>query len=321
MAHFPMPFVVGLGRSGTTLLRMMLDAYEELAIPPEQGFIPRVSDLEAKKNPRRAFLRIVTGRLAWNDCGILVEDFETELEKMSSFSIPDGIRCFYRLYADRFDKSRYEDKTPPYRSHMRTIEGLLPEARFVHLIRDGRDVALSRRGLWFEKEESIEGLASRWDQTVRATREHGRTVSHYMESHYEDLVFDPEATLKKICRFVELDYDPGMLRYHEGASERLGELKTRYNPDGSIRVSADQQRAVLEGTTRPPTRPRSAGDENRWTGGKSPSSSGWPDLCYEISVTPLDRPEGRGRDLRRCAATAGAQRRRRSPASLRKASG
>lgn len=247
-----MPFIVGLGRSGTTLLRMMLDAHAELAIPPEQGFIPRVSEVDAKKNPRRAFFRVVTGRLAWNDCGIPAEAFEAELEKIPAFNVSEGIRCFYRLYADRFGKPRYGDKTPPYRSHMRMIERLLPEARFVHLVRDGRDVALSRRGLWFEKQEDIGGLASRWDETVRATREQGRSISHYTEVLYENLVGNPEGVLKEICEFVELDYDPGMLRYHEGAPERLGELKTRYNKDGSVRVSADRQRAVLEGTTRPP---------------------------------------------------------------------
>lgn len=252
-----MPFIVGLGRSGTTLLRMMLDAHVELAIPPEQGFIPKVSDMdEERKKPRRAFFKVVTKRLAWNDCGIPPEVFEAELEKIPDFMVSEGIRCFYRLYASRFGKVRYGDKTPPYRSHMPTIERLLPEARFVHLIRDGRDVALSRKGLWFEDAEHIEDLASRWVETIRVAREHSQMLRHYVEVRYEDLITKPDSVLRRICDFIEIDYDPGMLRYYENAAQRLDELKTRYNKDGSVRVAAEQQRAILEGTTRPPDETR-----------------------------------------------------------------
>jgi len=63
----------------------------------------------------------------------------SELQKITPFHVDAAIRCFYRLYAAQLGKERWGDKTPSYGRHMRAIEQVLPEACFIHIIRDGRD--------------------------------------------------------------------------------------------------------------------------------------------------------------------------------------
>jgi hypothetical protein len=259
MKHQPVPFVVGLGRSGTTLLRLMLDAHPQMAVPPETGFIPRVAGLEGERL-RNRFFRVMTRQPAWPDYGIPAEVFREALRKIEDFTVAEGVRCFYETYAARRGKVRYGDKTPPYRTHMPLIDSLLPEARFVHLIRDGRDVALSRRGLWFEGGESIAEIARVWLEEVESARSGGRSVRHYLEVRYEDLVVAPESELRRICDFVELHFESAMLRYHEGAAARLSEIGDRVARDGTVRSTREQRLATLESSMRPPD----AGLAGRW---------------------------------------------------------
>ncbi|HKO60953.1 MAG TPA: sulfotransferase, partial [Pyrinomonadaceae bacterium] len=139
----PVPFIVGVPRSGTTLLRLMCDAHPDLSVPPEMGFMPAVARLHSEARPARsAFLRAVTGLPSWQDANIDRAEFEAAVSAVEPFHVSEAIRTFYRTYARRFGKSRWGDKTPAYCLHMRDIERILPEARFIHIIRDGRDVGL-----------------------------------------------------------------------------------------------------------------------------------------------------------------------------------
>jgi hypothetical protein len=126
------------------------------------------------------------------------------------------------LYAEREGKSRWGDKTPGYVREMHRIQSVLPEARFIHLIRDGRDVALSVLGMnWGPS--TVPEAAFRWKKRILRAREQAPRIGHYVEIRYEDLVRDTEATLRRVCEFTDLPYDEAMLRYHERAEERLRE--------------------------------------------------------------------------------------------------
>ena len=85
-------------------------------------------------------------------------------------------------------------------------------------------------------------------------------MRHYLEVRYEDLVTAPEGELRRICDFVELRFEPAMLRYHEGATKRLGEIGNRLARDGTVRSTREQRLAALESSTRPPD----AGLAGRW---------------------------------------------------------
>ncbi|HYP54254.1 MAG TPA: sulfotransferase [Pyrinomonadaceae bacterium] len=248
----PAPFVVGAPRSGTTLLRLMLDAHPELSIPPEMGFMPAVLALRVRgRELRRAFFEAVTGMPSWADANIPRAAFEQALGEVEPFTVGGGVRTFYRLYAARFGKPRWGDKTPAYCLHMDKIEEVLPEARFVHIIRDGRDVALSLRGLWFSPGDSIEERAGLWRSWILTARRLGKRRRHYTEVRYEDLIADAPAVLRKICDFVGLTYDRRMESYYESSPERLDEVNTMYR-DGSLLITKEERLYNQRFATRPP---------------------------------------------------------------------
>jgi hypothetical protein len=251
---YPIPFIVSVARSGTTLLRLMLDTHPDLAIPPETHFLPDLFKLAGGDDTlREEFYSIVVNSLFWEDFHISKLDFRNALEQIDHFSISSGIQCFYRLYAARFNKPRWGDKTPPYNLHMLAIQSYLPQAHFIHIIRDGRDVALSSRDLWFGPGKDIKSQARHWSSRIYEARRQAKMLKNYLEVHYEDLVNNPEDELKKICRFIALPYHPKMQGYYISAKNRLAELNDR---NGDIKVSREQRMNIHKLTTRPPDRSR-----------------------------------------------------------------
>jgi Sulfotransferase family len=248
--HHAMPVIVGVPRSGTTLLRMMIDAHPDIAIPPETGFLPALADLDANEDASELAGRIITTFHTWPDFGLDAAELRQTLHRLSPITPADAARTFYKEYAARFGKNRWGDKTPTYGASLDRIAYLLPEARFVHIIRDGRDVLVSVRGLWFRPGDTVEACAQDWMTRLAHTRALGAHASHYLEVRYEALVHDPPATLQEICRFLDLRFDPEMLTYYLRSSHRLDEHQARYAPDGQVLVSkADRirnQRFVMQ---------------------------------------------------------------------------
>jgi hypothetical protein len=260
----PAPFVVGVGRSGTTLLRMMLDAHPQLAIPPETHFVPRlIGAAEAWRVTPERLLDVVVNdpHRRWGDFGISEEEYLERLREIPRVNQADPVRAFFRLYAEKVGKQRWGDKTPGYLSRMRRIKRTLPEARLVHVIRDGRDVALSwnRRLAQREGKEPVpvERLAQRWRRQITGAREDASAIGDYIEVHYEHLVLATEPTLRRVCEFIELPWEPVMLSYHERAEERLQEM-ARDMPaaDGRPARPGEERLRAHALTTEPPKRER-----------------------------------------------------------------
>jgi hypothetical protein len=254
MAETPAPFIVGVARSGTTLLRFMLDAHSQLAIPPETGFLPNVAHLGP--DAREAFLSTVTGFESWPDFHLDADLLRARVPPRGSFTIPDALRAFYLLYAERFGKPRWGEKTPSYGLHAEAIGTLLPEARFVHLIRDGRDVALSVRPLWFAPGPTLDDAARDWVERVQTIRAECARAGHAIEVRYEDLVTSPEAVLRRVCTFLDLAFEPTMLTWHDNAWKRLQEHEARRDAEGRVRLTKEQRIAQQERVTAPPDRSR-----------------------------------------------------------------
>jgi Sulfotransferase family len=227
----PAPFVVGAARSGTTMLRLMLDAHRELAIPPETQVVPEMISVSKEEGAGASEVAelLVTHR-RFPDFDISAEDVRDRFSAIQPWDVGEAIREFFRLYAEKEGKPRWGDKTPGYSRYIKRIHKHLPEARFIHLIRDGRDVRLSQLGRGSDH-PTPERHGRRWCKRVLAAREQGSEVPHYIEVRYEDLVLDTEPALKCLCGFLELDWDPGMLRFHERAHDRLSEI-ARDLPEG-----------------------------------------------------------------------------------------
>jgi hypothetical protein len=260
----PAPFIVGVGRSGTTLLRMMLDAHPQLAIPPETHFVPRlIGAAEAwRVTPERLLDAAINDpHRRWGDFGISEEEYLERLREIPTVNQADPVRAFFRLYAEKAGKPRWGDKTPGYLTRMRRIKRTLPEARFVHVIRDGRDVALSWNRRLGQREGKdpipVERLAQRWQRQISGAREDADAIGDYLEIRYEQLVLDTEPTLRRVCEFIALEWDPAMLEYHERAPERLQEM-ARDMPaaDGRPARPGEERLRAHALTAEPPKRER-----------------------------------------------------------------
>jgi Sulfotransferase family len=253
----PAPFVVGMGRSGTTLLRLMLDAHPDLVIPPETHFVPGVIEACADRADADGVLEAMTSVRQWGDHGIEAEEMLGRLRNLDRLDAPSCLRAFYAIHTERAGKPRWGDKTPIYVESMREIGAAVPEARFIHLIRDGRDVALSRAARGFGKDQSGRRAGERWRKRIRAARRQARHLDHYLELRYEDLVADPEPVLRRACELCELDYDASMLSYHERAGERMAEMaRDLPGRDGETVRPAEERMAAHAMTREPPSQSR-----------------------------------------------------------------
>jgi Sulfotransferase family len=248
----PAPFIVSVARSGSTLLRLMLDSHPEMAIPNSTDFIPQLAAAWARaEEPARSLLELLHSSTRWRDWHIDYDDLQSAVEAMEPFTLAGGIRLFYSLYARRFGKQHWGDKTPGYVLHMPVISGLLPEARFVHVIRDGRDVALSLMRTWWAP-PTVADAARQWcDRIARARADAAQFPDRYLELRYENLVRDPQRELANVCRFVGLEPHPSMLAYHARAAARLADLHEHPRPGGGM-VSGDERRAIHALLHQPP---------------------------------------------------------------------
>jgi hypothetical protein len=207
----------------------MVDAHHQIGVAPSIHWIAgyfRRRDVRRPDDP-------VTAELALG----LADDrrlarFGISPDEVQAL-VPDGERVAYRrflaafleLYARKRDKPRVGNKTAPFVRRIRALHDAWPEARFVHLIRDGRDVYLSALG-WPSAERSLgryptwrEDPASTaafwWERKVRAGREGGRALQPrlYREVRYEALVSEPARECVALCGFLGLPFDEAMVRF------------------------------------------------------------------------------------------------------------
>lgn len=231
----------------------MLDAHTHLAIPPETNFLHslRRRCVAGKINPNLA-ARVIARSMDWSSFHMDKSWLPDSLKFSHSTVLGDFLRAFYASYASRFGKVRWGDKTPSYLLRMEELSAILPEARFIHIIRDCRDVVVSMRPLWFSPSREPQEIARMWVDWIREGRAQAARISHYLEVRYEDLVVAPERELRRICEFIELEYEPEMLAYSARAAERLSELGPVYRRFGDVLVSAPDRRQIHSKTSEAP---------------------------------------------------------------------
>ncbi len=201
------------------MLRLMLDGHPELAISPETHFIPRLAELCASaENPAGIALQAIIDADRWPSFGLDADALRQQCRAARCRSLSDVVRVFYASYAATRDKPRWGDKTPLYVLKMPVIAKLLDEAHFIHIIRDGRDVALSVIPLWWGP-NSVPEAAVWWSERVRRGRRTSADLA-YHEVVYERLVEQPDAEVRRICAFIGLDFVTEMLSYDRRVREQ-----------------------------------------------------------------------------------------------------
>ena len=231
----PYTFLVGAARSGTTLLRRVVGAHSQITIAPETHWVPRF--YERRRGVTEDGMvtpELVSHLVAYRRFprfGIPEEELRKLVDRDEPVSYAGFVSGFYDLVGNARGKRLVGDKTPEYARALPLLHALWPDARFVHLIRDGRDVALSvknwrrepgasRLPTWHQ--DSVMTIALWWVWNVALAREAARTLpGHlYHELHYEALVTHPEEQCRALCAFLDVPYEEAMLRFHEGRTRR-----------------------------------------------------------------------------------------------------
>lgn len=240
----PKFFIVGSARSGTTLLRVMLNAHGQIAVPPESRFV--VELYEGERIEVETWLRMLSQHHRFKTWGISIDDVAHELDDASWVAYPDAVEAAFRAFARHRDKPMWGDKTPRYIEQIPLLARLFPRARFIHMVRDGRNVALSYASVPFGP-KTVSRAARLWSDRVSMGIEAGGGIpDRYLEIRYEDLAADPEANARKVCGFIGVEFDGDMLDYSEKAAEEVLPRAARYNPRVLARDTSSTRRWQAE---------------------------------------------------------------------------
>ncbi len=287
----PVPFIVGVTRSGTTLLRLMLDAHPDLAIPPETHFVPQLIRTAKKRGVSCEEVHgVVTGHRQWGDFDLDSGELLRRYCALEKIDPETTMRAFFELYAEGQGKPRWGDKTPNYVKRMKAIERWIPEAHFVHMVRDGRDAALSRFKRLLKEPPPMDVVAERWVKKIEGARADGAELSNYIEVQYEELVRDTEPQLQRVCEFLRAALgavDPALLRARRGAARRDGPRPARRGRQADATRRPPQGGAPT--TSKPPDPSRLA----RWKEDMDPEQNA---IFESVAGDLLDRARLRGGD-------------------------
>jgi hypothetical protein len=215
-------FIVGCPRSGTSLLYHLLLSAGGFAEFHTQMNVydvlePIYGDLGNFRNKKRMMREWLQSK-AFQVSGLDAADIEAKV-LAECRGTSDFLRIVMEEVARKQNVDRWADSTPTNLPHMVRIKRDFPEARFIHIIRDGRDVALSldRRGwsrpLPWDRDRSLLAAGLYWEWIVRRGREYGGLVDpSYLEVRYEDLVSATRDALARIAGFIQHDLDYGRIQ-------------------------------------------------------------------------------------------------------------
>jgi len=243
-------FLVGCARSGTTLLQALLAAHSRIASFPETHFFAatvgqtgrrRFGLRPASLRDRVRFLlsdwRVqfgVPARGSNRRLGLFLDEIgRADLKPIFASTLgptPRKTRSFLRLL-DRLTleegKTHWLEKTPNNLDYIDVIERLVPDAAFIHIVRNGEDniaslcnAAREYPESWGRHYGSLDRCIARWRLCIARTREQLGKDNH-MAVRYEQLVSDPQAVLQAICPFIGVPFEEGMMAGYRHASRRV----------------------------------------------------------------------------------------------------
>jgi len=228
-------FIIGNPRSGTSLLRLMLTCHSEIMIPPECAFL--VWWYEKYKNwndeNQDELLESFIKDLAqskkiefWELDFVLLKEYLSQRNISDYASLSDMVYSFYIEMKSSSKVKYWGDKNNYYVKHIDLLNQLFPDAKFIQIIRDGRDVASSYKNMGQIKSDSkyapnlpseISEIAAEWagnNEMIYTSFQKEGLIDKTITVRYEDLVMHPEKSLKRLCDFLLIEFEDGMLNYH-----------------------------------------------------------------------------------------------------------
>jgi len=219
-------FIVSAPRSGSTLLRLIIDANPNVAIPPPgylfnmvYPYLYSYGDLTVSAN-LLALAEDVLQTPTLKKWGLTL-DPDAVVAGVKERSFKGVYEFVHRAWMKAQGKIRWGNKSPRNVHFIPDIKALFPDAKIVHLLRDGRDVAIeiAEADFW---PHSVWGGAQRWLHCIKAATVFGGDLDadSFLEIKYESLCRDPEPVLRQLCEFINEPFDAGMLSHHTSASTR-----------------------------------------------------------------------------------------------------
>ncbi len=235
-------FIIGAARSGTTLLQYMLRSHPDLSLPTAEShfFIPiynrrnEFGDLTKQTNLRNLLREIYNTKSIFFDEDVHGIEFDINtltslLHKQGRATVPSVISGIFEANAEGEGKNRWGDKTPYYILHLEILLEMFPNAQFVHLIRDGRDCALSM--LERSKDLKIVNIyhaAYTWNKYVEAGCTFGRNHPNcYFGIRYEDILNKPEEAMHSLCTFLSIAYNDSIINFKKSDGSGKTPLLTK----------------------------------------------------------------------------------------------
>jgi hypothetical protein len=221
-------FVVGSGRSGTTLLQMMMNAHPDIAVAGELGFFDQIlqlrrliPDLSGPDQVDRVFefLPRTDNFKFLSEVDTVFPEARRRLKADPKPSFEKLYRYILESYALAHGARRFGEKTPENIRHLDHLVTIFPNCRVIHLVRDPRANVASRIKVPIFSNDVVTH-AIKWKidilygQSFLTSNRDSKTL---LEVRYEDLVDDPEPSLWKICKFIGETYDNCMLEYYRSS--------------------------------------------------------------------------------------------------------
>jgi hypothetical protein len=214
-------FILGAPRSGTSLLSRVLDSHPAIAVPDEtkifETFVPLLPLYGDLRQPAR-LRRLVDDVLGWRWIRRLphVPSAEAVLARVTTPDLGGVFAALLDSWTEAHGKRRWGEKTPNNVHFWPEIEAAFPDAVAVHILRDGRDVAISQIKAPFGP-KSMATAAERWALFVGAAHAIRDRVGpeRFVEIRYEDLLSAPEATITEVLHRIGEPFDPAVLSFHE----------------------------------------------------------------------------------------------------------
>lgn len=213
-------FVVGMPRSGTTLLSSLLDAHPALVVAPETHYFTRCWPGTPVQDTAHALgmLDRLFRQPGVRDMQLSEQETTTIRDAIRECSAPthaDVLRALLETYADRSSAPAWGEKTPDHLRFVPEMVQQFPEAVFVAIVRDPRDVALSLRALPWSRSTLPEQAWTWRSYAARIDRYHVDYEERFYSLRYEDLITNPEEELRGICAFLEMPFSASMLQRQE----------------------------------------------------------------------------------------------------------
>ena len=194
-------FIIGSPRSGTTLLRLILDSHPNISCGSETHFLSQMEQIVGRY--WYTMQRFQFDKAYWH-------------RKIAAF-----FETFQSDYASSRGKCRWAEKTPEYTACVQFINDVFPDCQFIHMIRDGRDVVTSHRDRWGFRRALVS--INTWRTYVETARTFGQTLpeDRYHELRYEELVDQPEQVMRRVFDYLNEPWSPEALQYDQ-AKHDLG---------------------------------------------------------------------------------------------------